>query len=71
MTKQQDGVNESTFEITNENYKEVLETEIVRRIEIMEKNDYRKVPRVNKNDYFWAMAGIIISLGLILWGGAF
>lgn len=64
-----DAADESSFQVSQENYKDALEREIVRRIEIMEAPDYQRVPRFNRGDIIFAAALACLMIVLIVWGG--
>ena len=68
------GIDESEgrpLNVSQDNYKDVLEREILRRIKIMESPDYQRVPRFNKTDALFASVLACLMLALILWGGTF
>jgi hypothetical protein len=69
MTEQQKKADGIALHVNNENYKDALELEIVRRIEIMEAPNYQSVPRMNKHDYIGIGILAVITLSLIVWGG--
>ncbi|MDA7745953.1 hypothetical protein N8878_01290 [Psychromonas sp.] len=69
MTEQQRKVDDIALQVNDENYKDALELEIVRRIEIMEAPNYQRVPRMNKHDYIGIGILAVITLSLIVWGG--
>ena len=74
MTKQnreKDGGPVKETELGVDNYREVLETEVLRRIRIMEAPDYRRVPPFNRADILFAAALAGLMLMLILWGATF
>ncbi|TKD62681.1 hypothetical protein FBG13_06800 [Cobetia marina] len=69
MTDQQVKPDGTPFQVNDENYKDALELEIVRRIEIMEAPGYQRVPRMNKHDYIGIGVLAVVMLILIIWGG--
>jgi hypothetical protein len=69
MADPQTKANSIALQLNDDNYKDALELEIVRRIEIMEAPNYQRVPRMNKHDYIGVAILIVITLSLIIWGG--
>ena len=69
MTGQQRKVDDIALQVNDAPYKDALELEIVRRIEIMEAPNYQRVPRMNKHDYIGIGILAVITLSLIVWGG--
>lgn len=64
-------VRDEALWVSQENYKDALEQEILRRIEIMEAPGYQRVPRFNKPDLVFAVVLACLMIVLILWGGTF
>ena len=70
MTEQQSPMEDPSEggAISTENYAEILEKEIVRRIEIMESPDYQGVKKFNRTDTICAVALAALMLTLIILG---